>query len=153
MGDISFRVATHDDLMSIVDLLENDMIGSTRETATSLLSDNYIKAFEEIDADFNAHITVMLDHDQIIGCAQLNYLRNLTYEGGLRAQIEGVRIHTDYRNQGMGRILFAHMMQLSRDKGCHLIQLTTDKSRNEAYQFYKKIGFKNTHEGFKYYLT
>jgi threonine/homoserine/homoserine lactone efflux protein len=33
--------------------------------------------------------------------------------------------------------------------GCHIIQLTTDKKREDALRFYERLGFKATHEGLK----
>ncbi|MDR4304644.1 GNAT family N-acetyltransferase, partial [Bacillus mycoides] len=32
------------------------------------------------------------------------------------------------------------------------VQLTTDKERQEALHFYKKLGFKDSHEGLKLFL-
>ena len=36
-----------------------------------------------------------------------------------------------------------------RKRGCGLVQLTSDKSRKEALQFYESLGFSATHEGLK----
>ncbi|MGG1217172.1 GNAT family N-acetyltransferase, partial [Priestia endophytica] len=43
-------------------------------------------------------------------------------------------------------------IQRAKERKCQLIQLTTDKERPEALRFYKKLGFKNSHEGLKLYL-
>ena len=40
-----------------------------------------------------------------------------------------------------------------RDRGCGLVQLTSDKKRENAIQFYEKLGFIKSHEGFKLILT
>jgi ribosomal protein S18 acetylase RimI-like enzyme len=37
----------------------------------------------------------------------------------------------------------------ARERGCHLVQLTTDKTRREARSFYEGLGFVATHEGMK----
>jgi GNAT superfamily N-acetyltransferase len=37
----------------------------------------------------------------------------------------------------------------AKDRGCHLVQLTTDKQRPEARAFYESLGFVATHEGMK----
>ena len=39
-----------------------------------------------------------------------------------------------------------------RKRGCELVQLTTDKSRADACQFYDSLGFKASHEGMKLIL-
>ena len=40
----------------------------------------------------------------------------------------------------------------ARRRGCALVQLTTDKSRADAYRFYERLGFIASHEGFKLQL-
>jgi len=41
----------------------------------------------------------------------------------------------------------------SRERGCRLVQLTTDKRRAEAQLFYLSLGFVASHEGMKFDLT
>jgi GNAT superfamily N-acetyltransferase len=41
----------------------------------------------------------------------------------------------------------------SRTRGCTLVQLTSDKTRTAAHRFYERLGFANTHEGFKLKLN
>ena len=36
-----------------------------------------------------------------------------------------------------------------RQRGCHLLQLTIDKRRPDAKQFYESLGFISSHEGMK----
>ncbi len=40
----------------------------------------------------------------------------------------------------------------AKDRGCHLVQLTTSKERDRAIDFYDELGFKATHDGMKLYL-
>lgn len=35
------------------------------------------------------------------------------------------------------------------ERGCGIVQLTTDKSRTDAHRFYERLGFRATHEGMK----
>jgi hypothetical protein len=37
----------------------------------------------------------------------------------------------------------------ARESNCHLVQLTMDKKRQETIEFYKKLGFLDSHEGMK----
>jgi GNAT superfamily N-acetyltransferase len=37
----------------------------------------------------------------------------------------------------------------ARERGCGLVQLTTDKSRLDAHRFYLRLGFVASHEGMK----
>ena len=76
----------------------------------------------------------------------------MTYRGGLRAQIEAVRIHKDFKGKGFGRNIFKWAIKRSIDKGAHLVQLKTDKQRPDALEFYKASGFKESHIGMKLHL-
>lgn len=89
---------------------------------------------------------------QIIGTLQLSFIQYLTYRGGIRAQIEAVRVHEDFRAQGIGQQMFEWAILRAKDKGAHVVQLTTDKKRPEALKFYEKLGFKTSHEGMKLHL-
>ena len=45
--------------------------------------------------------------------------------------------------------MFNWAIQRAKDRKAHLIQLTTDKKREDALRFYEKLGFKASHEGMK----
>lgn len=143
-----FRRATVDDLPIIVDLLMDDDLGLAREDLTYGLS-HYQSAFTEIESDPNNQILVAVQKNRVIGVLQLTFIQCLTFQGGRRAQIEGVRTHRDFRGVGVGKALIEYAIQLSREKGCHLVQLTSNQQRTRAIDFYKKLGFSPTHIGFK----
>ena len=83
---------------------------------------------------------------------QLSFLPGLARRGALRAQLETVRVHADYRGQGLGAAMFEWAIEESRRRGAALVQLTTDKSRSDAHRFYDRLGFVASHEGFKLHL-
>ena len=80
---------------------------------------------------------------------QITYIPYLTYQGGWRALIEGVRIAPGLRSRGLGQMLFEWAIGRARARGCHMVQLTTDKSRKDAHRFYERLGFVASHEGMK----
>lgn len=89
---------------------------------------------------------------QIAGLFQLTFIPYLTYRGGWRALVEGVRVAAPLRSSGIGRLLFQWAIHRARERGCHLIQLTSDKARPDAIRFYESLGFVATHEGMKLHL-
>jgi len=149
MPTIAIRPATVADLPFIVQLLANDPLGATREDYRLPLPASYSKAFERIAADPNQELMVAAVDDQIIGTLQLSFLPYLTYQGGVRAQIEAVRVASGWRGQGIGQQLFEWAIQLAQEQGAHVLQLTTDKARPDALRFYEQLGFKASHEGMK----
>jgi GNAT superfamily N-acetyltransferase len=78
--------------------------------------------------------------------------RYLMHQGSRRALIEGVRVARDHRGTGLGTRLFEWAIQRARDRGCRMVQLTTDKSRPDAMRFYEALGFVASHEGMKLVL-
>ncbi|MCA9989290.1 MAG: GNAT family N-acetyltransferase [Anaerolineales bacterium] len=147
--NISFRQATAADLPALVQMLADDPLGQKRERYERPLPDSYQQAFAAIDADPNNELIIAHHEEQILGFFQLTFIPYLTYQGGWRALIEGVRVHKAVRSQGIGREMFLWAIERARQRGCHLIQLTTDKARPDALRFYEKLGFVASHEGMK----
>ena len=149
---MQIRPASTKDVSAIVALLANDKLGRLREDYRDPLPNSYLQAFERIASDSNQHLVVLEDQGQLIGTLQLTFIPYLTYQGGVRAQIEAVRIHSDYRGQGLGEKLFRWAIDQAATEGAHVVQLTTDKKRPEAVRFYEKLGFVASHEGMKLHL-
>ena len=145
-----FRKATEADIPNIVKMLADDELGSKREDYKVPLPKSYYDAFQNIFQDKNQELIILENFNkETIGTLQLTFLQYLTYRGGLRAQIEAVRIHKKFRGKGFGKEIFKWAIKRSKDKGAHLVQLTTDKLRPDAVEFYKALGFKNSHMGMK----
>ncbi len=149
-----FREATQEDLLTIVQMIANDDLGKTRENFQTPLPSEYVDAFRAIYSDPNQELIVIEDTNyQVIGTLQLTFIQYLTYQGGIRAQIEAVRIRNDQRGKGIGKKMFTWAIERAKQKGAHVLQLTTDKKRPEAIKFYKKFGFKDSHEGMKLHFS
>lgn len=153
MPDISFRRAARADLPAVVALIADDTINGHRETPGEPLQPGYVRAFEEIDSDPNNLLVVAEADGAIVATAQITFIPNLTQQGGKRAIVEGVRVSSTLRSQGVGEKLLAHMTNLARERGCVAAQLTTSNARVDAHRFYDRIGFVRSHLGFKRDLT
>jgi len=148
-NEITFRLATKDDLVAIIEMLQDDILGASRENFSSTVSDKYSKAFENICSDTNQELMIIEVNNEIAGTFQISYIQYLTYEGGRRAQLESVRIHSKFRGKGIGKKMIEYVILRAKEKGCHLLQLTTDKQRGDAIRFYESAGFIATHAGMK----
>jgi ribosomal protein S18 acetylase RimI-like enzyme len=147
---LSCRRATRDDLPAIVRLLADDPLGAKREKCSAPLPDSYYDAFAAIERDENNELIVVEDSGhQILGVLQMTFIPYLTYQGGWRALIEGVRVASHARSRGIGRHLFQWAIERARARGCHMLQLTSDKARQDAIRFYEGLGFVASHEGMK----
>ena len=150
---LRFRLATHDDLSKIVQMLSDDPLGAKREIFDDPLPETYIKAFKSIKDDPNNELVIATTGVDIAGFLQITFIPYLTYQGRWRTLVEGVRVNKKYRGQGIGKRLFKWAIQRAKDKNCHLIQLTTDKQRPDAIKFYESLEFTASHEGMKLHFS
>ena len=150
---LRFRLATHDDVSKIVQMLSDDPLGAKRERFDDPLPETYIIAFKSIKDDPNNELVIATTGVDIAGFLQITFIPYLTYQGRWRALVEGVRVNKKYRGQGIGKRLFKWAIQRAKDRNCHLIQLTTDKQRPDAIKFYESLGFTASHEGMKLHFS
>ncbi len=153
IAGVEFRSATRADVPAIVAMLSDDPLGSQREEFCNPLPEPYFAAFDAIEADLHHELVVAESEGRVVGTLQLSFLPYLTYRGGWRAQIEAVRVARNLRGGGIGARLVQWAVDRAQGRGCHLVQLTTDKTRPDAIQFYEQLGFRPTHEGMKLHLA
>lgn len=145
--EIQIRRARREDVESIVRLLVDDQLGAGRDSTDDL--GPYLKAFEDIDADASQHLMVADLGGEVVGTLQLTIIPGLARKGALRGQVEAVRVRSDQRGSGLGGKLMDWAIEKSRERGCALVQLTSDQSRVDAHRFYLRLGFAASHQGFK----
>jgi GNAT superfamily N-acetyltransferase len=148
---VVLRRAEAADLPSIVDLLARDRLGAAR--GDGLRADDDLRAYQRAFGEFDrdpAHVLAVAESEgRIIATMQLSYIPGLARRGALRAQLETVHVHEDFRSRGLGRAMLSWAISQARQRGCGLVQLTTDKSRVDAHRFYERLGFTASHEGMK----
>ena len=147
--NFTFRLAKRDDLPTIVRMLADDDLGSQRERYEDPLSESYYAAFTQIDHDSNHELIVAEINGEVIGTLHLIFIPSLSYQGGLRAQVESVRVDRPYQGQGIGSDMMKWTIERAKSRGAHIVQLTTHKSREDAHRFYERLGFKASHAGMK----
>lgn len=146
---VQFRLAKRRDLPAIVQMLAEDELGAQRERFETPLPQVYYDAFEAIQTDPNQELVVAEVDGEVIGTLQLMFLPSISYQGGTRAQVESVRVTEHLRGQGIGAEMMKWTIERARQRGCHLMQLTSHKSREAAHRFYEKLGFTKSHIGLK----
>ncbi|HET9898539.1 MAG TPA: GNAT family N-acetyltransferase [Streptosporangiaceae bacterium] len=144
------READRADLPAIIGLLADDVLGKARDFA--VVDEAYETAFAAISEDSRNFLFVADDDGEVVACMQLTYLPGLGRHGAERCQLEAVRVKSDRRGRGIGSELTAWAIEHARQRGCGLVQLTSDKSRTDAHRFYARHGFIASHEGMKLLL-
>lgn len=110
------------------------------------LSDRVVLTTSDLDnvlADVNAHLYVILDGEKIIGCASLCYFNSPT---GAKASVEDVVVSTEYRGQHLGKRLVEHLIdeakKYAETKNCSVeLHLTSNPKRVVANKLYQTLGF------------
>jgi ribosomal protein S18 acetylase RimI-like enzyme len=143
---IKFGAATIDDVPEIVRLLRDDDLGGTRENADL---DTYLGAFREISQDSNQLLVVGREGTTVVSTLQLTVIPSLGRGGTKRAQIECVRVDSSTRSAGVGRKMLLWAIDEAVERGCGMVQATTDHRRRDALRFYESLGFTDTHHGLK----
>jgi GNAT superfamily N-acetyltransferase len=147
---VIFRRAARADVPAILELLSDDEVSQARDGAVAEGADaGYWAAFEAIDADPRNELIVADDDGAVIGTCQLTFTPSLSRRGAERMTIEAVRVRGDQRGRGIGKAMMRWALDVARERGCGLAQLTTDKRRTEAHRFYANLGFTASHEGMK----
>lgn len=147
------RPAVGDDLPALLNMLADDVLGQSREDIGPPANPAYQAAFDAIMADPNQLLAVFEQAGSVVGCLQITFIPGLSRVGMWRGQIESVRVAASARGTGLGRQMFVWAIAQCRERGCGLVQLTSDKTRGDALRFYESLGFTASHEGFKLSLV
>lgn len=143
---VIFREATRRDVPAVVALLQDDRLGAARETAEMSA---YQAAFDEMQASGSNTLIVGEVEGRIVATYHLTIIPGITLGATRRAQIEGVRVASTLRGQGIGQRMLADVEARARTAGCGLVQLTMNTTRYDAHRFYTGLGFEASHVGFK----
>jgi GNAT superfamily N-acetyltransferase len=146
---MEIRLAQLRDLELVIRMLADDFLGQQREDLSEPLNENYVKAFNEIDADANNELIVAELDGKVIGTLQLTFTPSLSYRGSKRCTVESVRVDKSLRGKGVGREMMLWAIERAKEKGCISMQLTSHKDREDAHRFYEQLGFANSHVGMK----
>lgn len=133
----------------MLSLLVDDVLGATRESLAERDRERYIEAFRKMTAQEGNRILLGEDATGAIAMLQITIIPGLTLGGASRANIEGVRVRSDLRGQGIGKALMKEAAEVARKSGCALIQLTTNAQRTDAQRFYESLGYSPSHIGMK----
>ena len=143
------RDARRADVPAIVALYADDVRGRGRETPSDTLPDVYWAAFDALAADPGQTLLVGEVDGRVVATLQLTLTPGLSHRGATRATVEAVRVASALRGGGLGGALMRHAVGLARAKGARTMQLTSNAARADAHRFYVRLGFAQSHAGFK----
>lgn len=93
---------------------------------------------DDVLADSNCHLYVVIENGHIIGCATLCVFHSPT---GTKASIEDVVVSSAYRGQHLGKQLMEHVLEASKTFAPIELHLTSNPKRTVANILYQSLGF------------
>lgn len=154
--DVTVRRAVEDDLDAIVRLLSDDPVSAARgDVADDEDQPLYRRALAAVLADPGNDLVVVTDDaDAVVGTLQLTSIPGMARRGSSRLLVEAVRVDSTRRSGGIGAALMTWVVdEAAPALGCSLVQLTSDRAREDAHRFYERLGFVPSHTGFKHAVT
>lgn len=130
-------------------MLVDDPIGQQYETLADEARPAYAAAFTAMLDSERDQMIVAVHDGTVAGMLQITYSPGLNRRGSWRATIESVRVRSDARSQGIGRMLMEEAISRARQRGCGIVQLTAHRNRANAHRFYESLGFTPSHVGMK----
>jgi GNAT superfamily N-acetyltransferase len=149
MDGIIIRRARESDLSQLIAMFAADDVGGHGDTTDADAYDDYLRAFNMIDASQNEQLFVAERDGEVVGTFQILFNRTLTGRGSLSMIIEAVQTRPDMRGQGIGAQMIGYAIEEAKRRDCRLVQLTSNAARTDAHRFYERLGFAKSHAGFK----
>lgn len=149
---LTYRAATSADLPFIVRLLTLDDVGTPMDDPAHPNAPAYEAALAAIDADPHQELFVADEDGVSVGTFQLTYIPGIMRRGMWRGLVESVHVAPEARNRGVGGEMMRWAIERCREHGCGTVQLTSNKARADAHRFYRRLGFTQSHEGFRLFL-
>lgn len=112
----------------------------------------YAEAFRRVADSGANHLFVAELDGRVVGTYQLTVLPGIAERGRNRGKIESVHVDPVLRGSGIGGVMMRHAIEVARELGIGLLELSSNKSRTDAHRFYERLGFAKSHEGFKMVL-
>lgn len=101
------------------------------------------RVFDEILLDPNLYLFVLEDTSgQLNATCYMNVIPNLTRNASPYAVIENVVTHERARNQGLGKQVIKHALEMAWQLGCYKVMLQTGSRAAATHNFYEACGFR-----------
>jgi GNAT superfamily N-acetyltransferase len=146
---VTIRLAQRSDLPALVAMFAADDVGGHGDTTDAAALPAYRDAFDRIAANpFDTLYVAEMD-GAVVGTFQTTLGTSLPSRGSSSLTIGAVQTRADMRGRGIGAEMMRYAIERGREAGVKLVQLMSNNDRVDAHRFYKRLGFRQTHAGFK----
>jgi ribosomal protein S18 acetylase RimI-like enzyme len=131
---IEIRQLTIEDLDGLIGLLEQLWPDKSIDASTVK------KVIEKgLGSDYQIYICAT-DNKKLTGYCSLTIKNSLWMLANL-GNIDELVVDSEYRNQGIGRLLMNEIEKIAKHRGCKRLELDSAFHRTTAHAFYEKQGF------------
>ncbi len=141
---VSVRRAERGDLgqvLALYRLLDGPYAGAERAVTEQ-------EAWQALTDDPRQYLLVAEEDGRIAGTATVIVVANIGHGGKPWAAVENVVVAEECRGRGVGTRLMVAVGDISRRLGCYKLVLSSNMARTEAHEFYRQLGWRQTHAGF-----
>ena len=140
--EISYRIASIDDLMIITELW--DLMCSTEEYCGENAYDEILSCSREILMNPEKAVFIAFDGDKAAGYSYVlvKHERFFSDEHGPYGCLDTIYVRPDYRRQGIAQTLVAMCEDWSREKGITEFVSGCELDNERSFAFHTGIGFK-----------
>ncbi|BCH24739.1 acetyltransferase [Mesorhizobium sp. L-8-3] len=153
MGGLVIRHAEARDIAALAALFAGDAIGGHGDTTDPAVLPDYEAAFRKISQSPNDALYVAELEGEVVGTFQTTLITTMTARGATNLTVEAVQTRADSRGRGIGAAMIAFAIERGREAGVRFVQLTSSNKREAAHRFYRRLGFDQSHAGFKMTLS
>lgn len=150
--NVSIRTARREDVPALIRLFSDDGLGGHADTTDPSALPVYLAAFDWIDASPNNAIYVAEYENEVVGTFQTVCGRSLSNRGATHLTVAAVQTRADMRGRGIGEAMMRYAIERGRELGAYQVKLTSNLARTDAHRFYRRLGFEQSHAGFRLVL-
>ncbi|ASZ14694.1 GNAT family N-acetyltransferase [Chitinophaga pendula] len=139
MKEVTVRHARKEDCERIMELIKELATYENKPDAVVVSMEHFVNAGFGPNPVWTALVATTSENDQelIVGFA-LYYKRYSTWKG-CRLYLEDINITDSYRGKGIGKLLFEHLIQETKDLGFTGMMWQVLEWNEPAINFYKKF--------------
>ncbi|EIM38841.1 putative phosphinothricin N-acetyltransferase [Acinetobacter sp. HA] len=144
MSAVQIRTANIDDLESILNIYNQEIINGTATWNHTAMAWSDIQAWFKTLQDQNYPVLVA-EHQptaKIIGYANYDEFRSI--QGFSKTIEHAVFLHPDYTGQGIGEQLLLRLMEIASRQGMHIMVAAIDSENIASIHLHRKLGFIQT---------
>lgn len=105
--------------------------------------DAVLRRLERLGASAADRLFVADHNGAVVGFAGIHVSPSFEYDRDA-AKVSAIVVDERHRRSGVGRALLAAVETEARARGCELVFLTTAERRDDAHEFYRRLGWEET---------